>query len=276
MSTSIPYLDVLYNPVTGCKPDFQCWGKCWARNLAHRFNQIGTPAGDFVPTFHADKLAQPLHWRKPRRVGVCFTGDLFVDGITDEQIAAVFGVMAACPQHRFFVLTKRAKRMERWFVWAYDTESTWTACHAAALCHDDAADTIHRRSEEAPGRPWPLPNVYLGVSVSTQADADERIPHLMRCPAAVHWVSVEPMLEGIDLRKYLYCGCCSTSAQNPCLSWCVVAAESGPRARPLNLQWVRDLQYQCEKSGTPLAFKSQTGYPPLDGKYYDEMPREPR
>src|SRR5512143_2231910 len=107
MPTAIPYLDENWPIVTGCVPEFPCWKRCWARGMAHRFGR------DFTPTFHPDKLVQPMRWRKPRRVGVAFTGDLFADGITDYDIATVFGAMGGVSRHQYFIITKRAERMFR-------------------------------------------------------------------------------------------------------------------------------------------------------------------
>ena len=247
MSTSkIPYLTHTWPITSGCRPDFPCWTRCWARGLAHRFNAIGTPAGDFEPKFHEEWLQAPLHWRKPRVVGVSFYGDLFVDGITDEQIEMVFGVMAVCPSHRFLVLTKRAERMAQWFT--------------------------HRIER-------PMPHVYLGVSVATQEDADARIPHLLRCGGANKWVSVEPCLERIsltkDVRPLHNDGRPLWHRSWPMvhmLDWVVVAGETGPQARPLHLDHVRLLRDQCAAEKVPFMFKDRTSFPRLDGVVHYATP----
>lgn len=202
MSTAIPYARESWSPVTGCSKGCTY---CWSRAIAHRFKR------SFKPTFHADKLAVPLHWRKPRTVVVAFNGDLFDLHIRDEEIAAVFGVMAACPQHHFFVLTKNALRMESWFQWV-TTPATVEPCVSDPLliCADAAlGDNIRGPSREfvavnqGSNARWPLANVWIGVSVTNQADADKRIPDLLRCPAAVRWVSAEPLLGPLDLSPWI-------------------------------------------------------------------------
>jgi protein gp37 len=220
--TAIPYAEESWSPVTGCS--FGCkW--CWSAALAHRFGR------SFKPTFHADVLAQPLHWKKPRKVLVCFNGDLFGPEITGPQIESVFNVMAACVQHTFLVLTKRAGLMAEWFANA----ATWTDP--------------------------PLPNVWLGVSVTNQADADDRIPHLLKCPAAVRWVSAEPLRSDVNLLDCL-----------EDIDWVAAGAMSGPRAVPCDLDWARQLRDDCAAAGVPFAWKNPTGYPLLDGVVHDALP----
>lgn len=290
-ASGVPYLDMNWPVATGCLPEYQCWGKCWARGMAHRFHR------DFAPTFHPGTLALPLHWRKARKVGVCFTGDQFVKGITDEQLAAVFGIMAACPQHTFFVLTKRPHNMQAWLAsmkpqprkdhgikWDARAADCWHAAEALfpALRNSAWGSEFIERAHTIE---WPLRNVYLGVSVSTQADADERIPYLLRCQAAFRWVSVEPMLQAVNLSRYWLAGL-TPSKRYPfpqleeeyrtrnidLLDWVVCAAESGPKARPLDLDWARDLRDQCAKGKVPFMLKDQRTYPPLDGIEWNQMP----
>ena len=114
MTTKIEWTDVSWNPVTGCSAGCDY---CYARRMARRLQAMGQPryANGFAPTFHPEVLAEPLHWRKPRRVFVVSMGDLFDRVITDSQITSVFGVVAVCPQHTFQVLTKRPARMRQWF-----------------------------------------------------------------------------------------------------------------------------------------------------------------
>ena len=145
--TKIPYAEESWSPTSGCS--FGCQ-YCWSRAIAHRFGK------SFAPTFHAERLADPLHWRRPRRVLVCFNGDLFDPQITNAQIAAVWGVMAACPAHTFLVLTKRAERMAAWFDWV-------------AVEHSGGASVVVRNEASRRVRwsgysqlSWPLPNVWLG------------------------------------------------------------------------------------------------------------------
>jgi len=288
MGTSkIPYAGangVSWPIVTGCSGT-GCTARCWARAIAHRF---GRP---FAPTFHADKLEAPLHWRKPRRVLVAFTGDLFDAEVSAVEIAAAFGIMAACERHTFLVLTKQAARMEEWFAWLSVREED-----GRRVFPDDDTGWLMRQlfqhqcgmlGVQMPGHhggPWPLANVWLGVSVSTQADADARIPQLLRCPAAVRWVSYEPALGEVDFFNWLrgehiHCdGCtpdgalCTGHDIGPRLDWIAASGESGPRARPCDLDWIRRVRDDCAAFGAAFAFKSQTAYPLLDGRRHDEMP----
>jgi len=256
------------------------------------------PAGDPCWTgeglFDEEALALPLRWKAPRRIFVDSMSDLFFDAFTNEQIAAVFGVMAACPQHTFQVLTKRSRRMREWFEWLRSSsEDSFTmqqrgiaAAPNTARALLDAAyeylgekwkpelDTAWRRLEDDP---WPLPNVWLGVSVEHQDAADERIPELLRMPAAVRFLSCEPLLGPLDIAPYLYggrhptCPRClfstnrlsTTSCPNDstplgpdiAIDWAIAGCESGPGARPCDVAWLRSLRDQCAEADVPFFLK---------------------
>jgi protein gp37 len=199
----------------------------------------------FVP----EMLDAPLRWRKPRMVFVASMSDLFHGMLSDEQIATVFGVMAACPQHTFQVLTKRAQRMLEWF-------SRWNELFLY------------------PPR-WHIPNVWIGVSVENQATADKRIPMLLQTPAAVRFVSAEPFLGPIDLEHIdaerahpggPFYQLDSLTGRNtdmgrPCrdadhtLDWVIAGSESGPGARQMDLSWAESLRDQCHKAKVPFFTK---------------------
>lgn len=293
-----------WNTTTGCNDDVISHGcaHCYARRMANRLRgRCGYPSDDpFRVTLHPDRLAQPLHWRKPRRVFVDSMGDLFHDDVPDEFIAAVFGVMAACPQHTFMVLTKRPERMALWFEWAtVDNNENLLEVLAFDLYTHNADEAAVRlggtfekgqydeygRCEAAPYFDniklpgWPLPNVYLGVTAEDQQRADARIPLLLQTPAAVRFVSVEPMLGPVDLHMFVrdpgtghvpkgphgrefpintscprpsfygseWCGCG--------LDWIICGAETGPGARPMDPEWARSLLAQCQAAGVPFFFK---------------------
>jgi protein gp37 len=282
--TAIPYGEESWSPVTGCSNTCP-W--CWSRAIAHRFKR------SFVPTFHADVLTQPLHWKKPRRVLVAFNGDLFDPHVSHEQIAAVFGVMAACPQHTFLVLTKRAAEMADWFEMTTprpmeDHGIRWDARAADCWHEAEVLYPVLRHSawasefiERAHRFSWPLPNVWLGVSVTNQADADERIPHLLRCPAETHWISAEPLLGHLNLTASYRLLTADGRPAWPCaetmlfgLDWVVAGAQSGPGAPPCDLEWARSLRDQCRRAEVrvPFAWKDPTGYPPLDGVVWSQVP----
>ena len=246
--TRIPYADVNWPIVTGCSHGCPY---CWARGMAHRFGR------SFAPSFHAERLSEPIRARKPRRVLVAFTGDLFDPAITNDQIAAVFGVMAACPRHRFFILTKRAERMAEWFAWVQQPGGAGVDAYFLAIEHYGYLGNRY---------PWPLLNVWIGVSVTSQADAEERIPRLLRCPATKRYVSAEPLLGPVDLIKL----CDNGMLFGP--DWVVAGAQSGPHAAPCDPAWARRLRDDCKREGVPFAWKNPTGYPPLDGVVHGALP----
>lgn len=276
-STGIENADARWNVLTGCSYKGKCRKRCWARSMARRVraalgDKSGYPADDpFAPTFHADRLAAPLGWKKPQRVAVSFMGDMWSPEVSNEQIAAVFATMACCPQHEFMVLTKQLKRMERWFAWLDG------GGHYGAYPRMD--DSCRLISVPPPWgsipeeRPWPFPNVLVGTSVSTQEDADERLPWLMECPGR-RWISVEPLLEQVDLRlkhlfhtqdfgesdplaaTLLHQGVEEGNTVVRCgIAQVVVGGESGPSARPMHPQWARSLRDQCKEAAVPFTFK---------------------
>jgi len=179
-------------------------------------------AGDGRPVFNGtvklmtERLSQPLRWKKPRRVFVDSMSDLFHPDVPVGFLDRVFAVMADTPRHTFQILTKRPARMKRYL--AYDQ---------------------------------PPKNVWLGTSVEDQTTADERIPHLVQTPAAVRFLSCEPLLGTVDVTG------------GPWLDWVIVGGESGPRARPCNVEWIREIVRQCREAGVPC-FVKQLGAKPYD------------
>ncbi len=211
--------------------------------------------------FNAEWIDQPLRWRNPKMVFVCAHGDLFAEGVPDEWIDRVFAVMALAPQHVFQVLTKRPGRMRDYLrTRAGDWWAFWpdAARKAGALLGDMPA--IGRAMQ------WPLRHVWLGVSVEDQRRADERIPILLDTPAAVRWVSAEPLLGPVDLmtlRRPSPLGSMSAFPTDgepaPSLDWVVVGGESGPGARPMHPAWARSLRDQCSPAGVPFFMKQMGG-----------------
>lgn len=275
-------------------------GGCYAEQSVARVNRCSIGAGRPAPyadlvrlvkrgdrtvarwtggaKFFPDRLAMPLRWKRPRRIFVSSQSDLFHESLTNEQIAAVFGVMAAAPRHTFQVLTKRAARMRAWFEWVSGMSGvnltsgavTRMACDPLTSCLIKAdrlgakippADIQHAPS-------WPLPNVWIGVSVENQAAADERIPELLRTPAAVRWLSCEPLIGPVEIRGGRDgCGDCDPCiGGHPCgphinvlhhdgIAWVVAGCESGPGARPCDVAWMRSLRDQCAAAGVPYFLK---------------------
>lgn len=286
----IAWTDETWNPVRGCSRVSEGCRHCYAETMAARFCGPGQPyeglarraangearwTGEvrMVP----ERLSDPLRWRRPRRVFVNSMSDLFHESLTNEQIAAVFGVMAAAPQHTFQVLTKRAKRMREWFEWArgaftaqqrgiVSAPNTSRAMLDAAAeylgVQNTALDNAWKRLDDDA---WPLPNCWLGVSVEDQKSADERIPHLLACPAAVRWVSAEPLLAEVDFTRLRHDPSVPTDAMRHLrarLDWIVVGGESGPGARPFVLEWARAIVQQCREAGTKV-FVKQLGSQPV-------------
>lgn len=301
--TGINWAEFVWNPVRGCSRVSEGCRNCYAEQAAgavlRKQGDARSKRGVMVPTsysglvelrggewrwtgrvaFDATKLAEPLERRKPTTYFVNSMSDLFHDGFTDEQIAAVFGVMAATPQHTFIVLTKRAQRMQAWFEWQHE-EPQWAAlrCQEAAIQHGAWISLLDPAGYSKLG--WPLPNVILGVSVENQATADERIPHLLATPAAVRAISAEPLLGPLDVAKYMWpvhwswdsryatpqdalaAGARAekrrqalVSAPAAFLDWVVTGCESGPNARPCEVDWLRSLRDQCVQFGTPFWLK---------------------
>jgi protein gp37 len=214
-------------------------------------------------------LLQPLKWKKPRRVFVCSMTDLFADFVSDEMIDRIFAVMALCPQHQFQVLTKRSARM-RAYCSTIQKYGRW-------LSMEDVALQLGRdpRGADNDGFDWLahkefLPNVWLGVSCEDQKRADERIPDLLQTPAAIRFVSLEPLLGPIDLKR---CGSIERPERGvvqkvnplsgffapdafvPRLDWVIAGGESGPNARPMHPDSARSIRDQCEAAGVPFFFK---------------------
>lgn len=215
-------------------------------------------------------LTQPMRWKRPRMIFVCSMTDVFADFVRDEWLDRMFAVMALCPQHTFQVLTKRAGRMREYFAGVMADKSLGLNRLGIAA----VATGLHGPAGEIPS--WPLTNVWLGVSTERQQEADERIPHLLQTPAAVRFISAEPLLGPIDLtslrnhaslgegqpwlnavgshgRGYVYQGVdtCSVSG----LDWVIVGGESGRNARPMHPDWPRSLRDQCAAAEVSFFFK---------------------
>ncbi len=240
--------------------------------MAGRLARMGSPiyegltrpskAGDVwtgkVEVSNWGQVIKPLAWRRPRRIFVNSMSDLFHPALPDTVRDQVFAVMALCPRHTFQVLTKRPDVMRRYVVERHSRNEV-----------ELAAEPIRRGIEALGGKhmfPWPLPNVWLGVSVEDQARANERIPDLLATHAAVRFISAEPLLGRVNLVPW------ATPETDliadgqgfvvrhrlPGISWCIVGGESGPGARPMRREWAEHLLDQCEALNVRAFFK-QTG-----------------
>lgn len=297
MTTRIEWTDETWNPVTGCTKASPGCDHCYAERMSHRLaGRAGYPLDEpFRVTLHPDRLGEPLRWRKPRRCFVVSMGDLFHEDVPFEFVAAVFGVMAACPDSTFQVLTKRPGRALEWYGWAAYRHPNRESAHKRCM---RAAGLAGVCGTICPDGPWPLPNVWLGVTAEDQARADDRIPLLLQIPAAVRFVSVEPMLGPVDLWAISdgswYDGEGATRYNaltgtawwggtgdhglggGPRLDWVICGAETGPMARPMNLDWARSLRDQCVAAPVPFFFKKDSlGRRELDGQRWEQWPDDP-
>ena len=279
--TTIEWATHTWNPVTGCTKVSQGCKHCYAERMAKRFSRRGilpgtdsegnavewdtceSPNGpDFQVLLHPERLDEPLHWRKPRRVFVCSMSDLFHEAVPDDFRDRVFASMALAAQHTFMVLTKRPRLLTDYM--AGKLLCGRIAQHIAGIDGrpvrwawggDGTANCVGTR-------PWPLPNVWLGVSVEDQATADERIPLLLRTPAAVRFVSYEPALGPVDFTPWLGCDLENSShgVLMPGVSWLICGGESGPGARPMQVEWAQSAADQCSAAGVAFFMKQDSGY----------------
>lgn len=252
-NSSIEWTDATWNPIVGCSRVSEGCRNCYAERFAHRWaGTVETYKGVVESTpngsrwtgnvkFIESRLDQPLRWRKPRRIFVNSMSDLFHENVPDEWIDRIFAVMALSPQHTFQILTKRPERMLEYF-------------NAERFGYIEAiARKIHGKPLP-PGTvmPWPLPNVWLGVSVENQKAADERIPLLLQTPAAVRFLSCEPLLGPVDLTRFSAHPLVPNAIP---IDWVIAGGESGPGARPMHPDWVRELRDHCQAAGVPFFFK---------------------
>ena len=279
--TKIEWTDATWNPVRGCTRVSSGCENCYAERVAARFSRPGEPYHGLA-RFNSKReprwtgtvrmvpehLGDPLRWKRPRRVFVNSMSDMFHEALTNEQIAAVFGVMAAAPQHQFQVLTKRAERMREWFEWVSREGVPWGECvlQASKMATSEVEIPMGRGNTV---NAWPLPNVWLGVSCEDQQRADERIPLLLQCPAEIRWVSAEPLLGPIDFqdqRGWLepFQDIDPALRRTPRLNWIVVGGESGPGARPSNVDWIRGVVRQCGEASVPVFVKQLGAYVTCD------------
>lgn len=241
--STIEWTDATWNPVTGCTKVSAGCDHCYAETFAERWRGIAGHHFEhgFDLTLRPERLAQPLTWQRPRRIFVNSMSDLFHHDVPDAFIAAVFAAMIAAPQHTFQLLTKRHARMR-----------TLLTRHDFALTAYQLAISIYHTPVRAG---WPLPNVWLGVSAETQPWANLRIPALLATPAAVRFVSAEPLLGPINLTQAT-----TGSGRDHGIDWLIVGGESGPHARPMHPDWARSLRDQAAAVGVPFFFKQHGAY----------------
>jgi protein gp37 len=304
--SKIEWTERTWNPIVGCSIVSPGCTHCYAMRMAARLQEMNRPdTGGARHTVHYDgttkkvngnivwtgKLAraperillEPLKRKAPTTYFVNSMGDLFHEDCPDEWIDRVFAVMALCPQHTFQVLTKRADRMCEYVKFAGGRTSMARRVNllrGTGLGDPDSPFT------------WPMKNVWLGVSAERQQEADERIPHLLQTPAAVRFVSAEPLLGPIAFDRIAVPSSLGGTEPSLCqLDWIIVGGESGPNARPMHPNWARSIRDQCATAGIAYFFKQWGEFKPgqyfqspirvgkkaagrlLDGKEHNDFPR---
>lgn len=247
MSTKIEWVKnrdgtpgVTWNPITGCTPISEGCAHCYAKRMANRMRgRFGYPADDpFRVTLHLDKMDQPMHWEKPRRIFVCSMGDLFHEDVIYGWSYKVLHEMYFTDRHTYFILTKRHKRVVEAltkFLMPYDVYS--------------------------------FDHVFVGITAENQRRLDERMEILVNAPVHNLYISAEPLLGPLDLTRW-----------HEYLRWVIVGGETGPGFRGLAAWWVEDIRDQCIEFGIPFFFKSWGGMPKrpdhrlLHGREWNEVP----
>jgi protein gp37 len=275
--TGIEWTDRTWNPIRGCSRVSEGCRNCYAERVAFRFSgpslfgdgkpapyaglverRNGRPAWTGAIRVVEDAILEPLSWRKPARVFVNSMSDLFHEGVSDETLDRIFAVMALAPRHTFQVLTKRPARARAYLEARSRSATVWKGA-ARALGYALEFDGVSLV-------PFPLPNVWIGTSVEDQATADARIPVLLETPAAVRFVSAEPLLGPVDLDRggwsLLEPMKSPTGKRRPGLDWVIVGGESGPGARPCDVRWVSAIVGDCQAAGVPV-FVKQLGAKPI-------------
>jgi len=266
--TSISYLTHTWNPLAmRCTPVSAGCQNCWHIAMAKRMaanpkipaEERAAYAGG-APVLRLREIEAPLRMKAPAVIGVQFMGDMFHEAVTIEQIDAVWGAMARSTQHLFILLTKRPQRMNEYTLGLQTVDGAWRFEQQ----HRISPNPLHGYAVKfRTGKP--LQNVILGVSVENQASADERIPWLLRTPAAKRIVSAEPLLGPIDIDAAMYpeprhgmngFGFTDGFGYEFCLHAVYAGGETGPKARPCHPDWARALRDQCISADVVFHWKS--------------------
>lgn len=289
--SKIEWTGKTWNPVAGCKEVSPGCANCYAVTSAYRNERMGQDKYRGLTVLQANgkrswtgdvrcvpaALDVPLKRRTPTTYFVNSMSDLFHENVPFEFIDQVFAVMALCPQHTFQILTKRPARMAE-YLESFNDESGCASESRHENFNDLARDFWLNSGREEGDEladllcyTWPLPNVWLGTSVEDQKRADERIPHLLRCPAAVRFLSCEPLLGPVNLtaldngndevfdvlRNEITTPWRDTFVTSDCkpVDWVIVGGESGPGARTCNLDWLHAIVNDCRDAGVPVFVK---------------------
>ena len=308
-NTGIEWTDATWNPITGCSIVSEGCRNCYAMRLAAGrlknhpsrrglTNDRGKWTGEV--RFNESWLDQPLRWTRPRRVFVVAHGDLFHENVLESWLDQVFAVMALADRHVFQVLTKRPRRAREYLEDPRRHDRVQNVIERAAVEKAppfklNGRQRAHFRSRVdawAPLCDWPLRNVWLGTSAEDQATAHERIPELLSTPAAVRWLSAEPLLAPMDLSRWLFrrsqmirdmqLGPAALSWDQADavvaypLDWVVTGGESGPGARPMDESWVRRIRDDCASARIPFFLKQMARREPIPPDLmHRQYPKEP-
>jgi len=266
------YKGETWNPIIGCSKVSDGCKNCYAERMAGRLAHMpGAYEYSNVVSSNPTKwngktqlvqsaIDKPLRWKKPRVIFVCSMGDLFHEDTSFQDIDKVFTIMACNPQHIFIVLTKRAKRMAEY----YNSPVTRANIYYLILKSKNSGYAV---TDPLDKDGWPLKNVWLGVTAENQETANDRLLHLIKTPAALKFISVEPIVGPVDLtaikeevlltkQDYLkFKFLTGKKFEGPKIDWVICGGESGPGARPMHPDWVRSLRDQCQEAGVPFFFK---------------------
>jgi protein gp37 len=275
-----------WNPFVGCAKVSPACKNCYAEKMAFRLSNIAltknkpTALDYYVDVISWGKwngktefvepaLEKPLHWKKPRMIFVCSMSDLFHENNSFKDIDSVFGIFSQTPQHKYILLTKRPKRALEFFKWFGNQ------------IKEIGFDSVPSQSDDPLHYYSPLENIWIGTTVE-DPDYKKRIDDLLKIPASVHFVSIEPMLAGMDISDYLHdsdcnevrheIGCICHDPREVCLDWVICGGESGHNARPMHPDWVRSIRDQCKEAGTPFFFKQMSQHDFKDFKNRDSFP----
>jgi protein gp37 len=280
MTIKIEWTDEIWNPITGCSKISPGCQNCYAEKRAKKLKgRFGYPSDDpFKVTFHPDKLDQPLKWKKPRMIFVCSMGDLFHEEVNPEWIIQIIKSCIEANRkqykHCWLFLTKRPHNILKWREWGKDKYPQIIA--------------------------WFQHKAWLGVTAENQEQADKRIPILLQIPAAVRFVSIEPMLSEVSLKNHVIHGKGEawiyynflTGARTSYvqgikeeqpggnkLDWVICGCESGPKRRKTKYSWIMNLKDQCVDAKVPFFLKQidlggiLNKMPTLDGLVWDQYPK---
>lgn len=286
--SAIEWTESTWNPLRGCARVSDGCRRCYAEGIAHRFSGAGqayeglTRLVNGHPTWTGEVrlvpelLLEPIRWQTPRRIFVNSMSDLFHESVPFEYIAKVFAVMACTRRHTYQVLTKRPERMLAFFKWLdRNTVRGWPAAVSPGDVYPEWKpwrEGGRGGGYDCCGPSWPLDNVWLGTSCEDQTTFDARIPHLLKVPAVVRWISFEPLLGAInaeaafsiyDVHGEPSSPRCDADG-SPAIKWVVVGGESGRGARPMHPGWVRTLRAQTLEAGAAFFFKQWGEWKPVD------------